>query len=434
MGYFGVATIMRRYHPLAVALASLAVVAAGAIVHAAGPAPANNAAPAGGVIVSEPHGPPPAACCHEPAPCCAPAAAAAPALPPTFLYGSVEALFWWTKSVPVAPLVTINADRNRIAALNEPGTRVLFGGAANDIDFRNVAGLRGTLGFWLPENVIGIEGSLFGLPEQCKDYTARAGGLDGPVIGVPFNSLVPFLFNPAGETSLNPGNTPSQIAVNYSTELWGAEVLGMANLLSDDNCRLVLVGGFKYLNLEENLSVSQLFLDTLFPGTLTVRDHIGTRNQFYGLALGLRAGYTLGCVGFDIGGKIAVGPNRQQYSINGTTTAVGSAFGIPPGVYPAGLFGQPSNNGEYCRNTFTIVPEVQGRVTVALCRNVQVFAAYDYLYINDVVRAASQVDRNLNATQNPVFGVPTGVPAPVSGFNRTDYWAQGISGGMQFRY
>jgi hypothetical protein len=60
--------------------------------------------------------------------------------------------------------------------------------------------------------------------------------------------------------------------------------------------------------------------------------------------------------------------------------------------------------------------------------------AYDFLYMNNVLRASTQIDRTINPTQNTVFQPPTGVPAPLPSFVRTDFWAQGISAGLQLRF
>src|SRR5262249_19803661 len=66
------------------------------------------------------------AACATPA-CPAPACPApCPKCPLPCVYGSVEGLYWWFRPSSVVPLVTTNPDPNRIAALNEPGTTVLF--------------------------------------------------------------------------------------------------------------------------------------------------------------------------------------------------------------------------------------------------------------------------------------------------------------------
>jgi hypothetical protein len=68
-----------------------------------------------------------------------------------------------------------------------------------------------------------------------------------------------------------------------------------------------------------------------------------------------------------------------------------------------------------------------------------VFAGYEILYWNRVVRPGDQIDHNVNLSQNAVLdpkGVGTLVgpaqPAPL--FNRSDFWAQGINLGLEYRY
>ncbi len=71
---------------------------------------------------------------------------------------------------------------------------------------------------------------------------------------------------------------------------------------------------------------------------------------------------------------------------------------------------------------------------------VRVFAGYEVLFWNDVVRPGNQINRtiNSNANSNFLFGLQTDVkaqgtrPAPL--FNTSDFWAQGVSFGLEFRY
>jgi hypothetical protein len=344
-------------------------------------------------------------------------------------------LFWWTRHSPVVPLVTTNPDPNSIASLAEPGTTVLFGG--DPIDFGNTIGIRGTLGCWVCDHTVGVEGSIFGLPRQGKTFTATGSGTDEPVIAVPINSTVsniPVGGIPQGETSFNSGNVPSVIRVNATTELWGAEALGLVNCCCSDNGYLAVVGGFKYLDLRESLTLDQTFFDATVPGSLSVHDGFSSRNQFYGAAAGLRGGVCCKYVGVDLAGLVAIGPSRQQYSAVGTTTATPGAFGLTAGTTPGGVFALPSNIGTFSRNEFVVVPEAQAKVWFPVCHSLRLFAAYDFLFINSVVRASNQIDRNINPTQNTIFQPTVGVPAPLPNFNRTEFWAQGVSVGLEFRY
>jgi hypothetical protein len=362
---------------------------------------------------------------------CAPAK---PACCQPLVYGSIEALFWWIKHSPVVPLITTNPDPNTIASLAEPGTTILFGGSP--IDFGNITGVRGTIGGWCCEKV-GIEGSIFGLPRQGRTFTAVSGGVDMPVIAVPINSTVsniPFGGIPEGETSFNPGNTASVIRVNATTELWGAQALGLACVCRGDNGYLTLMGGFRYLDLRESLTLDQTFFDVQAPGTLSVNDTFQTRNQIYAAAAGLRAGVCCKCVALELSGLVAFGPSRQEYTALGSTTATPGAFGLPAGTTPGGVFALPSNIGTFSKNEFVVVPEGEAKVTVNVCRNVGLFAAYDFLFINSVLRASNQINRNVNPTQNTIFQPTTGVPGPLPEFARTEFWAQGVSAGIEIRY
>jgi hypothetical protein len=222
--------------------------------------------------------------------------------------------------------------------------------------------------------------------------------------------------------------------VTATTELWGAEALGLYNLYSCDWVRVALQGGFQYLSLDEGLSLDQVFYDTAGVGALAVRDQVYASNHFYGAVAGAQVGFGSGPLGFDVTGKVAVGPSQQKYSILGTTTATGTAFGLPAGTAPSGLFALPSNSGTFSRNNFLVVPQFQARFTLDVFHNVRLFVAYDYLHMNNVLRAGMQIDRNINPTQNTIFGPPTGLAAPLPVFNRTDFWAQGFAAGVQIQY
>ncbi len=350
------------------------------------------------------------------------------------IWGSIETLFWWVKSAPVVPLVTTNNDPNTIASLSEAGTAVLLGGPGQPISYGNVTGVRGTLGGWLLDNTIGIEGSIFGLPTQGKTYSFAGVGVDNPVIAVPFFSTVPFNGQPAGETSTNPGNVPSLIQVNATTRFWGAEALGLANLTCSRSSYVAVLGGFQYFDLRESLSLDQTYADPTNPGLLTIHDQFSSRNQFYGAATGLRTGIFFGPLGIALTGKVAIGPQQERYTVAGATTISGTAFNQPAGTTLGGTFALPSNSGTFSRNEFVVVPQGQLKVSLDVFRNVRLWGGYDIIYFSNVVRAANQIDRAINPTQNAVFLIPTSTFTPVPTFSRSDFWVQGISAGLQVQY
>ena len=62
----------------------------------------------------------------------------------------------------------------------------------------------------------------------------------------------------------------------------------------------------------------------------------------------------------------------------------------------------------------------------------RVFVGYDFLYLSDVVRAGDQV--NLAVNPNPLRGVTGGPAQPVFIVRPSDFWAQGVNFGLEFRY
>src|SRR5262249_53668862 len=121
-----------------------------------------------------PPAPEPPSCCPK-EPCCAKE-------PSTRLWGSSEYLLWWVRKGPLPiPLVTANPDQTTIAALNEPGTTVLFGG--DGLSYHRFSGVRTTLGGWLDCNErFGLEGSGFLLERRSADFQAETPGVSGPVL------------------------------------------------------------------------------------------------------------------------------------------------------------------------------------------------------------------------------------------------------------
>src|SRR5260370_19086401 len=104
---------------------------------------------------------------------------------------------------------------------------------------------------------------------------------------------------------------------------------------------------------------------------------------------------------------------------------------VPPGLgtFPGGLFAQSSNIGRRLADRFTVLPSLELKLGYAINPRTQVFAGYDILYWNQVVRPGNQINHTVNLTQNAVLD-PNGVgklvgpaqPAPL--FQPGDFCAQ----------
>jgi hypothetical protein len=356
----------------------------------------------------------------------------------------VEYLLWWEKSEPVAaPLVSGNANPHTIAALNDPGTVILIGAGSNQsTDFGAFSGIRATFGGWIDrDESYGFEASGLLLPRHSFGFAAASAGGTAPIVSLPFNATAPFTpvggsVNPAGETSLNSGNAPNTVVASVSSRLWGAEGNGLVQFLNDGRFRLAGLAGFRYLDLDENLRLTDTNLDALTNGVVSVTDSFGTRNQFYGGQLGARAGWSYHRWTLDLTAKVALGSNHEVANINGTTLVTNGAFGFASGVTAAGVFAQPSNIGHFSRDVFAVVPEGQVQFGYQLTERIHPFLGYSFLYLSDALRPGNQVSHNINP-QNPVFiapGTTVGALAPLPSFHSSSFWTQGINFGIEIRY
>lgn len=364
-------------------------------------------------------------------------------------WARAEYLLWWISRGPLPiPLVTINSDPATIAALSDPGTQVLLGrGSDTDrFNYGTIPGLRATLGGFLNQDcTLGLEGSGFLLQHRSVDYSFASAGGTSAVVSIPAISVVPFNGNPPGETSLNAGGGPNQIGVSSDTRLRGADANVLLRLLSNDAVRLDVLAGFRYLALDEDLTITDNFPDAGTGGNFTVRDSFSTSNQFYGGQLGARI--ASGCRGFTVDGtaKLGLGATHGVVDVQGLTTITNGAFGIASGAYPGGYLALTSNSGRRHneqwgdgRNIPSMVSELQGRIGYDLTRNININAGYTFLYVTGWVRPGNQIDRNINPTQQPLLGgtggelVGAAKPEPL--FNRTDFWAQGVNFGLQVQW
>jgi hypothetical protein len=199
---------------------------------------------------------------------------------------------------------------------------------------------------------------------------------------------------------------------------------------------LTVLGGFRYLDLRETLDISSVTADLkTSPNTISIlSDSFNTRNQFYGGQMAARFLWHGDFLALDVTGKLALGSTHQVVDIQG----ISSQFGPTPpnGVFAGGLFAQPSNIGRYTANQFTVVPALEMKLNFVYTPRFRTFIGYDIMYWNQVVRPGNQIDRTLNLSQSAVLGTGTlnGPASPAPLFNRTDFWAQGLSLGMEVRY
>ena len=99
----------------------------------------------------------------------------------------------------------------------------------------------------------------------------------------------------------------------------------------------------------------------------------------------------------------------------------------------AGLLAQGTNLGSRSTNEFSVIPEGTTAVGYQVTEGIRAFVAYSALYWTNVTRAGDQIDMVVNATQIPP-GTLNGAARPGVTGTKTDFWAQGVSFGVEIRY
>ena len=197
------------------------------------------------------------------------------------------------------PLVTTSpagTAQAQAGVLGQPGTTVLFGGDA--VNTAAHSGGRVVLGWWL-DPTARIEGEFFGLGQQTTSFNQSSAGT--PILARPFTLLGDGTTTTIAQLDSHvvafPGTQSGSVQSSVSSSFLGAGVHATQNLTfcnygCDRQHRLDLIYGFRYLHLNENLSINDSTTSTgggIVPvgTTLATSDGFRTTNNFYGANLGL---------------------------------------------------------------------------------------------------------------------------------------------------
>lgn len=376
---------------------------------------------------------------------------------------SGEYLMWRIKDGPLpVPLVSIGAQPlptpplnsitmivsgpgNGGGVLGDPSTAIRYGN--EDLEFGTYSGARVAGGFWFGhDNEYEVSLGAFVLGQRSVQFGLSSAANGEPVIARPF-------FDPATglESSLlvsSPGAFVGSIGIASTSQLLGFEGnLGMV-LSREMGITWQVAAGIRYLNLDEDITIKQRSeeLDDgrgFFDGRpiaksaeLGIFDSFSATNQFVGGQFGTSAAYRYGPFQFEGRGKIALGANRTRFSTLGISLLKrASTSEINPEL--GGFLALQSNIGEESRNNFSVASELGFDVGYCVSTYCILKLGYTFLYWTDVVRPGTMIDRTINSNQIPVsetYQDAGGSARPVQRFDRSDFWAQGLSAGIEFRY
>jgi hypothetical protein len=326
--------------------------------------------------------------------------------------------------------------------LGDPNTAVLFGNS--NVEYSAFSGGRLTAGTWFdPYGVIGLEGAGFALAQRTVNSTFASDATGRPGLALPFFNVLANLEDSA-DVSI-PDLLTGRVVASSTLSLWGAEGNLVFNLYRGSQAGLEVLGGFRYLRLQEDLFLTRTgsplpgqqitFDDATFnsPALVTTQDRFRTYNSFYGGQLGLRARFGWGGLFAELVGKLGLGDTNELVRISGSTSLQTSP-GATPQTLAGGVYALPSNSGRFSADEFTAVTEGEVKLGYQFSRHVTAFVGYNALYWSRVARPGEQIDRNVNITQIPSFQEfrpGTAVGPPSTTLNSTDFWVQGLSFGVE---
>lgn len=352
-----------------------------------------------------------------------------------------DLLLWYVRSGHAPALVTGSSPAN-LGIIGAGDTRVLYG----DTRLGNTYHVGGNFGgvYWFGcQQCWGLDGNVFFLGRNGNQFAATTG--DTPLLARPFFNLnqgVPFS-QIVGATGLATGG----VLVTNETSMWGADINLRHYLASTPCARLDGFVGFRYLNLSEELSITESFARTpnspvsigvpqAVSGTVT--DFFRTENHFYGPQIGLTGEVRRGRWFLEGRTAVAMGTVVQTAQIGGsqsiqlvngsTATAAGGLLALPD-----------ANIGTFTRNRFGVVPEVGLKLGLHVTPNLRLAVGYNFLYLNSVLRPGDQIDPGLDVTRIPNFPLPGNIqrlstPRPAPTLRDSDLFAQGISFSLQWTW
>ncbi len=361
------------------------------------------------------------------------------------LWSSTELLLWATSGDTIPPLATASP-AGGAGIIGQPGTTILFGGGDAPGTMR--PGGRFTVGVWFdPRQLDGIEASYLELALASPGVSVgNAAGtiLARPyvdaVTGLPAALVVPF----PGAVPADPALLAQSIQAGETSLFNGAELLLRHSLVCDTFHRRYLVGGYRYFGLIDRLAVAQNnVISTGSPGgypQLTVGsvDQFNVVNQFHGGEFGLIERWWHHRWGFQATGKVGFGGTGIGSSVTGLTTATqtvlnadGTTTATLVSSTPGGVLAQPTNSGNRWSSVFAAVGEVGVAVDYGILPQLRCSVGYTCIWWSQVARAGEQVDATVNPTQFPP-GTLSGPAQPAFQLQTTDFWAQGLTLGLEY--
>lgn len=348
--------------------------------------------------------------------------------------------YLWIKDAPTAPPL--------LATGPGSGTnRILLGGTTTN--YSGFSGASIDAGIWLNErHTFGLAVGGFMAEKRSTVSSIASDPLGSPGLVRPFfNAQIGGVDANDSFLISAPGRYAGALAVESGARIDGFEINGLVNVANTPSWTRTFVAGFRYFSLDEYTTIYQVtrglngntipFFGQQNPGVagVAITDRVRTRNQFYGTQMGGDAEYRVGPMFLDFGLKAALGPVHQVTEVSGKTVVPNGAGG-PGGILAVGAI--PNGNiGRSTSNYFAVLADANALLGVQISSNMRLGFGYQFLYLNTVVRPASQISTTIDprlvptaasfgsrASSSTLLGGP-GTP-PLTLGDREDFFVHGL--------
>jgi hypothetical protein len=339
-----------------------------------------------------------------------------------------EYLLWWTDPLAVPPLVTTSPQetpRNQAGVLGLPTTDILYGGSGLNGDAHS--GGRFAVNGWFDScRSLGFELGYTFLEQDSAAYAQSSTG--DPILARPFQNADTGLRD-AGLTAY-PNVAEGALRIDASTRFHTAEALLTKALLEESERRLMLLLGYRYAQLEDELTMADATTSATDGSSLDLFDQFSSRNTFHGPQLGMLAERQSGVWTIQFMTKLALGSIRSQVGIDGWTTA--TAIDNSQSTTPGGFFAL-TNIGRYEQDTFGGLTELGLKLRCDLGCHWRASLGYSFLSWYYIARAGDQIDPTLSVADFPPSQGNDSLYRPFQ-LSTTGFWAQGLDFGIEYRF
>lgn len=352
---------------------------------------------------------------------------------PSCLWIRGEYLLWWTKGVNTPPLVTTSPAGTAQAdagVLGQPGTTTLFGGT--DYTNSSRSGARFSIGKWFdPAECHGIEANYLTLGSKSDSFN---GALNQ------FNILARPFFDTVGAAEDSrliafPGLVQGTLNASASSEFQSFEVLYRHQGRESWGCHMDWLVGYRFAKLDDRVRISESTASLTGPTagtTFDLFDQFDTSNTFNGAEFGIIGNWDIDqCWSCETLVKVAIGGTKYRADLAGQTVTTDGVGAMT--TTQNGLLVQGTNSGQFAWDDFASMAEFGLMFRRDWVCGLSATFGYNVIYWSNVARAGDLIDTTVNTSQIPP-GTLAGAARPAFQQRNDDFWAQGLSFGLEYSY